>query len=273
LLVDGVKRTVSTRWPERLVIDTEVIRRAPAELNRAGLGDLLATYTAPADWRLAQLVGSDDSYSPFAVSLAREHVDGVIHAADGVHRGDPEALENLCAALALSGMAMGVAGRTAPCSGMEHTVSHLIEMHGAAPLHGAGVGALSVLSALLWARVREVARAGGLRALRFPSAEELEPRVRAAFAGMDDSGRAAEECWRGYARKLERWHAARGELETLWQRWHSSAQRRISSVTWWCIWAGMGAPRSRDTQREGSVGIQGSGKARHIGSQLDCEGF
>ena len=32
-------------------------------------------------------------------------------------------------------------------------------------------------------------------------------------------GRAAEECWHGYARKLERWHAARRALETLWQRW------------------------------------------------------
>ena len=76
LLVDGVKRTVSTRWPERLVIDTEVIRRAPAELNRAGLGDLLATYTAPADWRLAQLVGPttatrrSPSRSPASTSTA-----------------------------------------------------------------------------------------------------------------------------------------------------------------------------------------------------------
>jgi glycerol-1-phosphate dehydrogenase [NAD(P)+] len=217
VLVDGVKRTMSTRWPERLLIDTEVVGRAPVELNRAGLGDLLATYTAPADWRLAQLVGSDDSFSAFAVALAREHVDVVLEYADGIQRGE---VENLCAALALSGMTMGIAGRTAPCSGMEHTVSHLIEMaDGAPPLHGAGVGALSVLSALLWTRVREVARTGGLRSLRFPTPREMEPRVRQAFAHLDDTGRAAEECWRGYARKLERWHAARPSLETLWQRW------------------------------------------------------
>ncbi len=118
---------------------------------------------------------------------------------------------------------MGVAGRTAPGSGMEHTVSHLLEMAERpgveAPLHGAKVGALSVLAAMLWARVRTVARAGGLRALRFPAAEELEPRVRAAFAVLDPSGRVGEACWRDYARKLERWNDARDELETLWQRW------------------------------------------------------
>ena len=223
LLLNGVKHTTATRWPERLLIDSDVIARAPVELNRAGFGDLLATYTAPADWRLAQFVGQDDSYSPFAVGLARAHVDAVLDHADGIHRADPEALEHLSAALTLSGIAMGVAGRTAPGSGMEHTVSHLLEMAerpGAeAPLHGAKVGALSVLAAMLWARVRTVARAGGLRALRFPAASELEPRVREAFAVLDPSGRVGEACWRDYARKLERWNDARDELETLWQRW------------------------------------------------------
>ena len=234
LLLNGVKHTTATRWPERLVIDSDVIARAPVELNRAGFGDLLATYTAPADWRLAQLVGQDDSYSPFAVELARAHVDAVLDRADGIHRADPEALEHLSAALTLSGIAMGVAGRTAPGSGMEHTVSHLLEMAERpgveAPLHGAKVGALSVLAAMLWARVRTVARAGGLRALRFPAAEELEPRVREAFAVLDPSGRVGEACWRDYARKLDRWNDARDDLESLWQRWPASTPS--STVCW-----------------------------------------
>jgi glycerol-1-phosphate dehydrogenase [NAD(P)+] len=217
LLVDGVKRTLPSRWPDRLLIDSDVLIRAPAPLNRAGLGDLIATCTAPADWRLACLVGQDEGYSPFAVSLAHAPVDAVL---DQAHRRDREALENLAAALALSGMAMGVAGSTAPCSGMEHTVSHLLEMtEQSASLHGARVGALSVLAALLWTRVRAVARAGGLRALRFPTEAEMEPRVHAAFAALDASGRAGEECWRDYARKLARWNGARAQLETLWERW------------------------------------------------------
>jgi glycerol-1-phosphate dehydrogenase [NAD(P)+] len=223
LLVDGVKRTTTTRWADRLLIDSDVIARAPVELNRAGLGDLLATYTAPADWLLARLVGQDDSYSPSAVDLARSHVDSVLDGADGIHRADPEAIENLTAALTLSGIAMGVAGRTAPGSGMEHNVSHLLEMAERPgtprPLHGAKVGALSVLSAMLWARVRAVARGGGLHALRFPDAEDMEPCVRAAFATLDPSGKMGEECWREYARKLERWNAASDRLTTLWQRW------------------------------------------------------
>ncbi len=223
LLVDGVKRTTATRWPDRLVIDTDVISRAPARLNRAGLGDLLATYTAPADWLLARLVGQDDSYSPAAVALTRAHVDTVIDAAGGIDLGEPVAIETLSAALTLSGISMGVAGRTAPGSGMEHTVSHLIEMaerpgeRGA--LHGAKVGALSVLAAMLWAQVRGVAANGGLRRLRFPDADESRSRVLAAFSELDPSGRMGEECWRGYASKLERWHGARERLARLHERW------------------------------------------------------
>jgi glycerol-1-phosphate dehydrogenase [NAD(P)+] len=221
LLVDGVKRTTSTRWPDRLLVDTDVLARAPVALNQAGLGDLLATYTAPADWLLARLVGQDGSYSPAVVALAREHVDAAVDAAEGIRAGDPAALEDLAGALTLSGVSMGVAGRTAPGSGMEHTVSHLLEMADPASeaLHGAKVGILSILGALLWARVRAAIGRGALAGLRFPDAAAMEGHVRAAFAPVDPSGAMGEECWRDYARKLERWHASRAELEDLADRW------------------------------------------------------
>jgi glycerol-1-phosphate dehydrogenase [NAD(P)+] len=203
LLVDGVKRTTTTRWPDRLVVDTGVLADAPVALNQAGLGDLLATYTAPADWLLARFVGQDGSYAQAVVDLAREHVDAAVAAAPGIRAAEPEALEDLAAALTLSGVSMGVAGRTAPGSGMEHTVSHLLEMADPAStaLHGAKVGILSVLSALLWERVREAAPGA---TLRLPDAASMERRVRDAFATVDPGGAMGEECWSDYARKLAR---------------------------------------------------------------------
>jgi glycerol-1-phosphate dehydrogenase [NAD(P)+] len=222
LLVDGVKRTTPSRWPERLVIDTDVVALAPSRMNCAGLGDLLATYTAPADWRLASLVGQDGSYSPTVVALARSHVDAAVDAASGIAGGDRRAIENLTAALTLSGISMGVAGRTSPASGVEHTVSHLLEMarpSGDGPLHGAKVGVLTVLAALLWARVRDAARAGALADLRFPAPEAMHRRVEAALADVDASGRMAQECWRDYSRKLERWHGAADAVALLPERW------------------------------------------------------
>jgi glycerol-1-phosphate dehydrogenase [NAD(P)+] len=222
LLVDGVKRTTTSRWPDRLVIDTDVLGLAPRHLNRAGLGDLLASYTAPADWRLASLVGQDGTYSPAVVALARSHVDAAVDVAAGIGTGDGWAIENLAAALTLSGISMGVAGRTSPGSGMEHTVSHLLEMarpSGEPPLHGAKVGVLTVLAALLWARVRAAARAGALDGLRFPSPSSMRPRVEAALEHIDAGGRMARECWRDYSRKLERWHRAAEVARLLPERW------------------------------------------------------
>ena len=206
LLVDGVKRTTTTRWPDRLVVDTDILADAPLALNQAGLGDLLATYTAPADWLLARFVEQDGSYAQAVVDLAREHVDAAVEAAPGIRAAEPGALEDLAAALTLSGVSMGVAGRTAPGSGMEHTVSHLLEMADPAStaLHGAKVGILSVLAALLWERVREAAPTG---TLRLPDAATMERRVRDAFATADPDGAMGEECWSDYARKLARWEA------------------------------------------------------------------
>jgi glycerol-1-phosphate dehydrogenase [NAD(P)+] len=106
---------------------------------------------------------------------------------------------------------------------MEHVVSHLIEMAERpgepAALHGAKVGPLAVLAAMLWARVRARVRDGALHSLRFPSHDEMRPRVLAAFAERDPSGRMGEECWRGYSRKLERWHASRELLAGLPDSW------------------------------------------------------
>ena len=41
---------------------------------------------------------------------------------------DPEILAELADRMTLTGMAMGVAGRTAPLSGTEHLISHLLDM-------------------------------------------------------------------------------------------------------------------------------------------------
>jgi glycerol-1-phosphate dehydrogenase [NAD(P)+] len=235
LVVDGVKRTTPTRWPDRLIIDTDVISHAPVAMNQAGLGDLLASYTAPADWLLARFMGQDDSFSDAVVALARDRADPVLDHAAGLGRGDHAALEALSAGLTLSGISMGAAGRTAPGSGMEHTCSHLIEMtdHGPGALHGAQVGVLSVFAACLWQRVRDALSDGAaLAQLRFPDAEAMESQVTAAFAKADPTGAMAAECWRDYRRKLERHHALSGrlsELVTGWPQFDADAGRLLAA--------------------------------------------
>ena len=219
LVIEGVKRTTPTRWPDALIADADVLAGAPVALNVGGVGDLVAMFTAPADWRLAHLLGMADAYSAEAVALARAHGAELLELAPRVRDADPEALTALAGILALSGIAMGVAHTTAPASGMEHTVSHLIEMamnsRGQdSAFHGAQVGVSTVVAAVVWKRMAERLRHGV--DLTFPSGDEMAGRVRAAFASLDPSGAMGEECWRLYSRKLESWtatHAALGSTD------------------------------------------------------------
>jgi glycerol-1-phosphate dehydrogenase [NAD(P)+] len=218
LLVEGVKRTTPTRYPDALIADAETLVGAPPPLNLAGVGDLLAMFTAPADWMLAAELGMADSFAPTAVSMVRSHGEAVLAAAPRLTAGDPSAAIFIAKALTLSGISMGVAGTTAPASGMEHTVSHLIEMalnkRGLdAALHGAQVGVSTILSALLWDKVQAHLRTRVQ--LTYPTAGEMEDRVRDAFAELDPTGAMADECWRLYSRKLVRWTANRERTSTL----------------------------------------------------------
>jgi glycerol-1-phosphate dehydrogenase [NAD(P)+] len=219
LLIDGVKRTTPTRWPDALIADTQLLAEAPLPLNLAGVGDLLAMFTAPADWRIASLLGMDDRYAEDIVAMVREHGPAVLRAAPLLREADAAAIELTAKVLTLSGVAMGLAGTTAPASGAEHTVSHLLEMAAArqgrpSAYHGAQVGAAAVLAALVWRHVRRRVRAGA-RLMRCPSEDQMRPAVWQAFSALDPSGAMAEECWRGYQRKLARWRERHGDADQL----------------------------------------------------------
>ena len=57
LLKSGAKRTVSSRFPDALIIDLNVLSSAPPEMNAAGFGDILSNFTSSADWYLAHVMG------------------------------------------------------------------------------------------------------------------------------------------------------------------------------------------------------------------------
>lgn len=220
LLIEGVKRTVPTRWADVLIADTDILAQAPLALNAAGVGDLTAMFTAPADWLLAHTLGMADTYSEAVVTLVREHGTALLGAGPKVRERDAGAIEFVAKVLTLSGISMGVAGTTAPASGMEHTVSHLIEMSMnrrglESPFHGAQVGVCTVLASLVWKSIRKAITGTPRPKLRFPGEEEMENMVRGAFRPLDSSGAMGEECWRQYRRKLDRWNRNRESLATV----------------------------------------------------------
>jgi glycerol-1-phosphate dehydrogenase [NAD(P)+] len=229
LLRDGVKRTTPTRWPDALLIDSAVLASAPAPLNRAGLGDEMAMFTASADWYLASVLGTapadgaDPAWHPAIAWLTRAEGDRLAELAGSLDSAD--GLAGLARILTLSGIAMGVAGSTAPASGMEHAVSHLLEMAGDArgehgSFHGTQVGVASVLAAATWQHVRDRIAENGLdRPAFLPGPDEARDRIQQSFAWLDPSGAMAAECFAGYVVKLRAFAAADDPLASLRANW------------------------------------------------------
>jgi glycerol-1-phosphate dehydrogenase [NAD(P)+] len=204
LLINGVKRTTPSRWPDVLVIDPWVVAQAPVAMTQSGLGDQLSMFSAAADWYLSSAVGFDTSYSSTLTSLMRRNIEDLLLAAKDLAKGDVDAVNLLASHLAVGGLTMGVAGRTAPSSGTEHLVSHLLEMQGDAvhvesASHGSQVGVSSVLAAVIWQQIRERLALGDVTV----TLDDVgtQDRVLDAFSHLDKTGKLAQECWSAYERK------------------------------------------------------------------------
>ncbi len=71
--------------PDPLVIDYDLIRTAPAELNIAGVGDLLSILTASFDWELAAKAGrSEYPFRPEDIVAARQILTDTFNQADAI---------------------------------------------------------------------------------------------------------------------------------------------------------------------------------------------
>ena len=112
LLRRGVKRTSASRWPDTLLIDPAVLRAAPPELNRAGVGDLMAMFTATADWYLASAV-SDGCHLDTAAARGEPHYNATVAGIVRAHGGRLLALAaGLAGRLGRDGRPGRTAGRT-----------------------------------------------------------------------------------------------------------------------------------------------------------------
>lgn len=225
VLQNGVKTTLPSRWPEAVLTDTQVIAAAPHYLNASGFGELLSMYSAPGDWFLAARMGMDKRFAPVLLDMLALCGEGVEDWSAGVGRADPDACARLATALAMRGIVTGVGGTTASLSGMEHLVSHMLDMvngelHAPTGLHGAQVGVGSVIRAAAWEEFRDrVARDGLPVARLFQDPASAEPALRDAFAWLDPKGRIGGECWSRYRAKLDLWHAARPQVEAAFADW------------------------------------------------------
>ncbi|PPF36549.1 iron-containing alcohol dehydrogenase [Pseudoclavibacter sp. AY1H1] len=207
LVRGGAKSTTPTRWPDALLIDADALDRSPARLVAAGVGDAVAIGCSGADWLLASALQGTQADAAALVPIR----DAVARLAAGAHA--PGAMPALVDALTVGGLIIGALGTTAPLSGNEHLLSHILDMSAMAQdqphdLHGAQVGVATVLSAALW----DVALSEGLVRLAPGSAypDDLEERVSEVWSRVDASGRLGATCAANVERKRALWQGGDG---------------------------------------------------------------
>lgn len=155
--VDGVKTLIRAAAPKAVFADPRIIREAPFEMTAAGLGDVLAKSVSSADWRMNNLLFGDD-YCDETVGLIAEVEPLYLRAPQALADRQPSAVNAVFDALLLTGIAMTLAGTSAPASGGEHLISHALDMMAgidghAHDLHGRQVGVAAILTAELYRRV------------------------------------------------------------------------------------------------------------------------
>jgi glycerol-1-phosphate dehydrogenase [NAD(P)+] len=138
----GRKGSYGVHIPIAVIVDLDYVHRSPDRWLRAGVGEALSNLSALRDWWLAH-EERGEPVDGLATAFARTGAEAVLYHAASI---DSDAfLNTLAEALALSGLAMSVAGTSQPCSGACHEISHAIDaLHPDCARHGeqVAVGAL-----------------------------------------------------------------------------------------------------------------------------------
>lgn len=145
--------------PDPLVIDYDLLRTAPPELNIAGVGDLLSMHIATFDWCLAEGAGrSEYPFSQPAVDRARDILREVMNRGSEIRRCTDAGLQAIVDGYLLLNTICLPAGHYRVEEGSEHYVFYELEERLARPfIHGHIVGlGIYLMSSLQQNKAREV---------------------------------------------------------------------------------------------------------------------
>jgi glycerol-1-phosphate dehydrogenase [NAD(P)+] len=227
VFVGGVKRTLPSRYPDVLVCDLETLRDAPPEMTAAGVGDLLAAFGSYADWYLASRLGLDPSYNEFTQTLMGPLDEIFLAYAPAIRASTLEGTAILAKLIALAGLAMSLSHATAPLSGFEHVISHVLDLlaeraHRPLAQHGTQVALATILSTTAYRLFLDSFDAEQVAIEDcYPTPEQMQARIAASFSAIDPSGQVAAECWSDYRQKLEAWHAQHDTFAEFLREWPS----------------------------------------------------
>ena len=126
---DGLKISLPSKAADVIIGDSQVLSRAPLDMMRSGLGDMLAKYVSICEWRISHLINGE-YYCEEVASLIRHAVKRCVDNVQALLHRDEQAALAVFEGLVIGGVAMNYAGASRPASGVEHYISHVLDMRG-----------------------------------------------------------------------------------------------------------------------------------------------
>ncbi|MFN8254464.1 MAG: iron-containing alcohol dehydrogenase [Bacteroidales bacterium] len=170
----GIRRNhqvfyVGNSSPNPLVIDFNLLRTAPKELNVAGIGDLLSIHTGTFDWEYAQSKGkSEFPFSAGDVAAGRNILDKIFLKLDDIRENTDEGLTAIVEGYITMNTICLPAGHYRIEEGSEHFLFYELEERLARPfvhgyIVGLGIYLMSQLQQNRFEMIKEVMNRVGLK--------------------------------------------------------------------------------------------------------------
>ena len=142
MLVNGARKTIKTKIPDGVIVDTQILLNAPEMFLYSGIGDLFCKLTAIFDWKLSY-TKTGEYVNDFASVICKNAVETFLHYKNKDF-SNTEYLGIIVSSLLMSGIAMEIAGSSRPASGSEHLISHAYDKLAKNPsIHGIQTGLAS----------------------------------------------------------------------------------------------------------------------------------
>ncbi len=160
MAMDGLKVSLNSKCADVIIGDIDIIKKAPIKMLKAGVGDMLAKYISIAEWRISNEINGE-YYCERVSFLIRKAVKEIVDNADKLFKRDEKAVQLVFEGLILGGVAMAFAGVSRPASGVEHYISHVLDMRALefntkAELHGIQCAIGTNIASEMYEKVLEI---------------------------------------------------------------------------------------------------------------------
>lgn len=154
--------------PERVLVDFDLMRAAPIELLRGGIGDVLSCHTARFDWEYATSRGHDPAWDDGAAAMSLTYIDELEALAPDLHDATDIGLQRLMELHRDIGWRCHDLGHARFEEGSEHFFAYAFEeVAGRTIMHGElvtlGVLIMSTLQGNEPAKARRIVELSGMR--------------------------------------------------------------------------------------------------------------